>query len=150
MSCKLSKGSDWTEAQMKRTGDSHQDVWGHDHKIVRTEQKCTPVKDHTSLEMRRMTTITEHLLCTAEATGSKIYTRQLEVETRGPAKASVLSLKQFHTCYYRLYEKGTTMEMVGLQGLHTSNAFWCPKVSASMDLKLFCPWCFKFGGTLSL
>ena len=36
-SCKLSKGSDWMEAQMKRIGDSCQDVQGHDHKIIRTE-----------------------------------------------------------------------------------------------------------------
>ena len=37
-SCKLSKGSDWMEMQMKRIRDSCQDVWGLDHKIVRTEQ----------------------------------------------------------------------------------------------------------------
>ena len=29
-SCKLSKGSDWMEAQMKRIKDSHQDILGHD------------------------------------------------------------------------------------------------------------------------
>ena len=51
-SCKLSKGSDWTETQMKRIGDSNQEVWGHDHKIIRTEQKCTVAEDCTSFEMR--------------------------------------------------------------------------------------------------
>ena len=44
-SCKLSKSSDWMEAQMKRIMDSHQDVWGHDLAIVRSEQKCALAKD---------------------------------------------------------------------------------------------------------
>ena len=37
--------------------------------------------------------------------------------------------------------------MVGLQGLHKSDAFRCPNVSASVGLKSFCPWCWKLGGT---
>ena len=32
---------------------------------------------------------------------------------------NVLSLKQYHTCYYWFYEKGTMMAMVGIQGLYT-------------------------------
>ena len=56
MSFKLSKGSDWAETQMKRIGDSHQDVWGHDYKIVRAEQKHALVDDHPSFKMRRMAT----------------------------------------------------------------------------------------------
>ena len=134
------------ETQMKRIGDSCQDVWGHDKKIVRTEWKCTLAEDHTSFEMRRTTTRTDQLLCIAEATGSKIYTRESEAETCGAPNALVLSLKQFHAHYFRLYKKGTTRTMVGLQGLHTSNAFWHPNVLASMGLKLFFLWCFKFGG----
>ena len=35
---------------------------------------------------------------------------------------------------------------MGLQGLHTSDAFRCSNVSSSIGLKSFCPWCFKFGG----
>ena len=145
-SCKLSKGSDWMEAQMKRIGDSHQDVWDHDHKIIRTEWIGALAEDCTSFEMRRMTTRTDQLLHIAEATGSKIYTREPEAETCSLAKALVLSLKQFHTHYYRLYEKGITRAMVGLQGLHMSDAFWGPTIWASMGLKSFCPWCFKFRG----
>ena len=38
-SCELSKVSNWVEAQMNRIRDICQDVWGHDHKIVRNEQK---------------------------------------------------------------------------------------------------------------
>ena len=49
-SCKLSKGSNWTEIQIKRIRDSCQDVWGHDHKIIRREQICPLVEDHTSLK----------------------------------------------------------------------------------------------------
>ena len=36
----------------------------------------------------------------------------------GLAKALVLSLKQFHAQYNRLYEKGPTKAMVHLQGLN--------------------------------
>ena len=83
-SCKLSKGSDWMETQMKRIRHSHQDVWGHDHKIVRTEQKHALVEDCTSFEMKRMTTKTDQLLCIVEATGSIIYTRESELGTHSP------------------------------------------------------------------
>ena len=106
MFCKLSKGSDWMETQMKTIGDSHQNILDHDHKIIRTEQRCALVEACTSLEMRRMTTRTDQLLCIAEATGSKIYTRESEAETRGPAKAFVLSLKQFHAHYTGFMRKG--------------------------------------------
>ena len=40
-----------------------------------------------------------------------------------------------------------TQAMVGLQGLHMSDAFRCSNILASMGLKSFCPWCLKFGGT---
>ena len=143
-SCKLSKGSDWMETQMKRIGVSHQDIWGHDHKIIRTEQKCALTEDCLSFEMRRMTTRTDQPLCIAKATGSKIYTRESEAGTCSLAKASVLSLKQLHAHFYRLYEKGTTRAMVDLQGLHSSNTFWHPKVLTSVGLKSFCLLCFKF------
>ena len=113
-------------------------MWGHYHKIIRTE--------HTSFKLRRMASRTNQLLHIAEATGSKIYTREYEAEVQGLAKALVLSLKQFHTPYYRLYEKGTTQAMMGLQGLHLSKAFWHRNILAGMGLKSFCPWCFKFGG----
>ena len=74
--CKLDKGSDLTETQLKGLSDSFQDIWGHDHKIVRTEWKCTLVEDCTSFEMRQMMTRTNQLLYIAEATGSKVYTQQ--------------------------------------------------------------------------
>ena len=44
-SCKLSKGSEWMEAQMKRIRDSHQDKWGHDLAIIRLDWKCTLAED---------------------------------------------------------------------------------------------------------
>ena len=103
-SCKLSKSNIWMETQQKRINDSHQDVWGNDHKINRTEQKCILMEDHTSFEMRRMITRTNQLLHIAEATGSKIYTRESEVGTHGQEKALVLSLKQYHAHYYRFYK----------------------------------------------
>ena len=56
---------------MIRIRNCHQDVWGHDHKIIMTEQKHAVVEDCTSFEMRRMTTGTDQLLSIAEATGSK-------------------------------------------------------------------------------
>ena len=89
---------------------------------------------------------TDQLLHIIEGTGSKIYARDLEAKTHGKAKTLVLSLKQYHTHYYQFYEKGMTRVMVGLQGLHKSDAFQWSNVSASVGLKLFCPWCFKLGG----
>ena len=71
-SCKLSKGTDWMDTQMKRIEGGHQDVWGHDHKIIRTEQKHTLADDPTSFKMRRMATRTNQLICIARATGSKL------------------------------------------------------------------------------
>ena len=89
---------------------------------------------------------TEQLLHIAEATGSRIHTRESEAETDSQVRALVLSLKQYHTHYYRFYAKGTMRAMVGLQGLHTSNAFRHFNVFSSVRLKCFCPWCFKLGG----
>ena len=76
---------------MKRIRDSHQNVWGHDHKIVRKEQKHSLAEDCTSFKMRRMTTKGNQLLCIDKAIGSKMYTRELEVGPHGTAKALVLS-----------------------------------------------------------
>ena len=76
------------DAQMKRIKGGHQDVWGHDHKIIRAEWKCALAGDHTSFKMRQMATRTDQLIHITNATGSKIYTR----EAQGSAKALVLSL----------------------------------------------------------
>ena len=81
---------------------------GHDHKIIRVKWKCALADDPTSFRMRRMATRTDQLHHIAEATGSKIDTRESGAEAHGPAKALVLSLKQFHAHYYRLYKKGKT------------------------------------------
>ena len=98
-------------------------MWGHDYKIIRAKQKHVLADDHTSFEMRSMATRTDQLCHIAEATGSKIYTRESEAEDQSLAKALVLSLKQFHAHYYSLYKKGATRAMVGFQGLHSSDAF---------------------------
>ena len=142
-SCRLSKGSLWMEAQLKRISDSCQDVWGHNHKSIRTEQDHTLVEDCNSSEMWKMMVRTDQLLCIAEATGYKIYTRDLEAGAHGRSKTQVLLLKQYH--YYQYHERGITRAMVGLQGLRLSDTFWHSNVSASVGLKLFCPWCFKLG-----
>ena len=84
---------DWTDAQMKRIEGGHQDMWGHDHEIIRAEQKWAIADDHTSFEMRWITTRTDQLICIAETTGFKIYTKESEVGAQGFAKALVLSLK---------------------------------------------------------
>ena len=145
-SCKLSKCMDWIDTQMKRIEGGHQEVWGHDQKIIRAEWKCTLVDDCTSFEMRQIATRTDQLIHAAKATGSKIDTRESEAEAQGLAKGLVLSLKQFHVHYCRLYEKGTARAIVGLQGLCLSDAFWNLNMLASMGLKSLCPWCLKFRG----
>ena len=75
-----------------------------------------------------------------------IFIPESQRQTHSKAKALVLSLKQYHAHYYRFYEKGTTRAMVGLQGLHMGDAFWCSNISAGVKLKSFSPWCFKLGG----
>ena len=70
------------EAQLKRISDGDQDVWVHDHESVRREQKCTLVEDCNSFEMSKMMVRTNQLLPIAEATSSKIYTRESEAETQ--------------------------------------------------------------------
>ena len=90
-SFKLHKSNLWTETQQKRINDSHQDIGGNDHKIIRTEQKCALVEDCTSFEMCRMMMRAEQLLHIAEGTGSKIYTR--ESEDSWPSKGLGLVLK---------------------------------------------------------
>ena len=80
----------------------------------------------------------------------KFHSRESEAETHGKAKTLVLLLKQYHSHYYWFYEKGTTRAMVGLQGLHTCDTFWCTNVSSSVGLKSFCPWCFRLGGNTGM
>ena len=147
-SCRLSKGSLWMEAQLKRISEHHQDVWGHDHECVRVEQKCALAEDCNSFEMRKVMIRTDQMLCITEATGSKIHTRESEAETHGRVKTLVLLLKQYHAHYYQFYEKGTPGAIVGLQGLHMGNVFQCSNMSVSIGLKSFCPWCFKLGGNI--
>ena len=86
-----------------------------------------------------MTDRTGQLLQIKEATHSKIHPCELEAGVQG-RKTLVLSLKQFHAWFYQLYEKNMTDAMVSLQGLHSGNAFRCPNVSASVELKSFYPW----------
>ena len=147
-SCRLSRGSLWMEAQLKRISENCQDMWGHDHECGRAEQKCDLAEDCKSFEMWKMMIRTDQLLYITEATGSKIYATELEAKTNGKAKTLVLLLKQYHTYHYWFYEKGTMRAMVGLPGLHTSDAFQCCNVSASVGLKSFCPWCFKLRGNM--
>ena len=146
MSCKSSKGVDWTDAQMKKIKGGHQDVWGQNYKIIRAKQRLTLADNCTPFKMRWMTTRTDQLIHIAKVTGSKFYTSELEVRAQGLAKVLVLSLEQFHAQYYRLYKKRPTKAMVGLQGLHSSDAFQHLNVLTSVGLKSFCPWCLNFWG----
>ena len=90
-SCRLSKGSLWMEAQLKRISENHQDVWGHDHECVRTEEKCTLVEDHNSFEMQKIMIRTDQLLHIAVTTSSKIYTRELKAKTHGKVKTGIIT-----------------------------------------------------------
>ena len=144
--CSLDKGSLWSEVQAKQIWNSCHAMWTHDHEIIRTEQDCALEEDHNSFEMLKMMVRTDQLLWIAEVMNLKIYTQESEVKAHSQAKTWVFSLKHYHAHYYWLYEKGTTRGMVGLQGLHSSDAFRPFNVSSSVGLKLYCPWCFKLGG----
>ena len=145
-SYRLSKDSLWTEAQLKWISDSCQAVWGHNHESIQREWDHTLTEDHNSFEMHRMMVRTNQLLCIAVASNSQIYTRDSEAKAHSQAKTLVLLLKQYHERYYHFYEEGMTMAMIGLQGLHLSNAVRHSNISSSVELKSFCPWCFKLGG----
>ena len=67
-------------------------------------------------------------------------------KVNGRKKTLVQSLKQFHSHYYQLYQKGMTHTMVSLQGLYSGDALRCPNISAGVGLKSFCPWCLKLSG----
>ena len=79
-----------------------------------------------------------------------IYPQEHETDINRRKKALVQSLKQFHAHFYWLYKEGMTCAMVSLQGLHLGDALKCLCISASMGLKLFCPWCFKLGGNTEM
>ena len=68
-------------------------MWGKDHEIVRTKWDHTLEEDCNSFEMCKMMVRTGQLLCIAEATNSKIYTKESEAEAHGWMKTLVLSLK---------------------------------------------------------
>ena len=121
---------------------------GSNHEIIYTEQELALKEDYTSFEVNKMTFRTNQLLQIKEATHSKKHTWESDAEVHDWKKTLMLSLKQFHICFYQLYEKGMTWNMVGLQGLHMGDAFRCPSVPVSMGLKSFCPWCLNLGGTL--
>ena len=97
-----------------------------------------------------MTVRTNQLLQIKEATHLKIHTWESEAKVHGWKKTLVQLLKQFHAHFYQLYKKGMSKAMVGLQGLHISDAFRCSNVVASMGLKSFCPWCLKLGGNTKM
>ena len=153
-SCRLTKQDLWKEAQLEKIGDSCQTVWGSDYKVVKTEQDCTLNENHSSFEMNKIMVWTDQLLQIKYVTNTKnIHPRKYEAEVYGRKKTLLQSLKQFHTHFYQLYKKSTTCTMVSLQGLHLGKAFRCPNISASVGLKLFCPWCLKLGrntGTITI
>ena len=103
-SCKLSKGNIWTEAQLKRINNSHQEMWGHDHGIIRSEQKCALAEDNNSFEIQEMMVRTDELLCITKATGSTIHTRESEAETHSQVRNLVLLLKQYHAHHYCFFK----------------------------------------------
>ena len=66
--CRLSKGNLWTEAQLKRSDDRHQAMWGHDQESIQTEENYALSEDCNSFEMCRMMVMTDQLLCIVMAT----------------------------------------------------------------------------------
>ena len=124
---------------------------GNDYEAIKTEWDLASDKDPTSFKVNRMMVCTDQLLQIKVTTNvRKISPQEHEVNVNGRNKALVWSLKQFYTCSHWLYEKGTTLTMVSLQGLHPGNALKCASISAGVGLKLFCPWCLKVGGNMEM
>ena len=145
-SCRLSKGSLWTEGQLKRIGNSYQVVWGHNHESIQAEWDCPLAEDCNSFEMHRMMVRTDQLLHICNSHWLPNLHQRLRDQSPWQGKDSG-SVPERIWCPLLLFLwKWMTRAMVSLQGLHLSNAFRCFNVSSSVDLKSFCPWCFKLGG----
>ena len=126
---------------------SWQTVGESNYGAVKKEQELTLKEDYTPLKWTGWQSRQNQLLQIKEATGMKnIYPQEHEADVHRKKKTLVQSLRQFHTYFYWLYEKGTTYAMVSPQGLHLGDALRCLKISASMGMKSFCPWCYKFRG----
>ena len=110
------------------------------YEVIKTEWELTLREDHHSFEVNKMTDRPKQLLRIKEAMHSKIHPHESEAGAWGRKKTLVQPLKQYHAFFYQLYEKGVIHAMVGLQGLHSGDAFRHPNVSLSVGLKSFYPW----------
>ena len=106
-SCSNAMGCLWSEVQLKSIRDSHQAIWESDHEIIQVEWEIALKGDQTSFNANKMTVRTDQLLHIKEATHSQIHIRDSETEDHGWKKTLMQSLKQFHVCFYQVYEKGT-------------------------------------------
>ena len=124
-------------------------MWGSDYQAIKTDWDLTLDRDPSSFKVSGMMVCTDQLLQIKATTNTRnIYPQEHEADINQWKKGLVQSLKEFHACYYQLYEKGMTHAMVGLQSLHLGNTLKHPSISAGVGLKLFCPWCLKLGGNM--
>ena len=143
-SCGPTKQGLWVDAQLEQIGNNCTTVWGSNYKVIKTEWDLTLDRDPSSFKVSGMTVCTDQLMWIKEATHVRnIYPWEHEADISGRKKALVQSLKQFHTHFYQLYEKGMTHTTVVLQGLHLGSALKHPSICAGVGLKSFCLWCFK-------
>ena len=146
--CSPTKQGLWKDAQLEKIRNNHKNVRGSDYEAIKTEQDLTLDRDPSSFEVGGMMVPIDELIWIKAATSARnIYPLEYKTNVNGRMKALVQSLKQFHTCYYQLYEKGLTHAMVGMQGLNLCNAPKCPSISVGVGLKSFFPWCLRLGGT---
>ena len=118
---------------MEQIGNNHNTMWGSVYKAIKTEWDFAFAKDPISFKVSRKTVCTDQLLWIMVAVNVRnIYPQEHEADIDGGWKALVWSLKQFHTCYYKLCKKGITHSMVGLQSLHLCDALKHPSISAGI------------------
>ena len=148
-SCSPTKQGLSKNAQLQQIRNNCNRMWGSNYEAIKTEWDLAFEKDPSSFKVSRMIVCTDLLLqIKAAANARNIYAWEHETNIDRRKKALVWSLKQFHTCYYQLYEKGTTHAMVGLQDLHLGNALRCSNISSGIGLKLYCPCCLNLGGNM--
>ena len=144
--CSPGKQGIWKDTELEQIKNNCNIVWGSDYEVIKTKWDLTLDRDPNSLEVWEMMVCTDELFQIKVAINVRnIYPQEHKVDFDGREKALVQLLKQFHACYYQLYEKGMTHAMMGLQGLHSSDTHKCPHISAGVGLNSFCPWCLKLG-----
>ena len=131
-------GEDWP---------SHQAVWGRDFGSVQTEWKFALNEDYSSFEVNKMTVWTEPLIPIKEATGvKKSIFGSLRPRSKGRRRPCCSHWNSSMHVSISCMRRAQPMPWLVYIGSIQANPLQQPNISTGVELKSFCPWCFKLGG----